>query len=128
MANNVVHFAITADDAGRAQAFYARVFGWRFEAWGPPDFFNIHTGTDAELGIMGALEVRDEKYRGAGMRGFICTVSVESADETSAAVVAADGTIVYPPMDIPTVGRIVQFEDTEGNVVSAMQYLRASGG
>ena len=50
-ANNVVHFAVHADDLDRAQAFYAGVFGWRFEAWGPPDFFRIHTGTPENPGI-----------------------------------------------------------------------------
>ena len=30
------HFSINADDLGRARTFYAAVFGWRFEAWGPP--------------------------------------------------------------------------------------------
>jgi len=44
-ANNIRHFAIGADDLDRARAFYESVFGWRFEAWGPPGFYLIHTGT-----------------------------------------------------------------------------------
>ena len=37
MPNNVVHFAVHADDLPRARRFYEAVFGWRFEPWGPPD-------------------------------------------------------------------------------------------
>jgi uncharacterized protein len=32
------HFAINADDTTRARAFYTGVFGWSFNAWGPPAF------------------------------------------------------------------------------------------
>lgn len=41
MPTNVVYFAIHADDVARARRFYQNVFGWRFEAWGPPGFFLI---------------------------------------------------------------------------------------
>ena len=39
MANSVVHFEIFASDVERARKFYERVFGWKFEAAGPPDFY-----------------------------------------------------------------------------------------
>ncbi len=37
MGNHIRHFAIHADDVERARNFYAAVFDWRFEPWGPPD-------------------------------------------------------------------------------------------
>jgi len=37
-------------------------------------------------------------------------------------VEANGGKIVMPKFHIPTVGTLVFFEDTEGNVVGAMQY------
>ena len=39
MANAVVHFEIFASKVERARKFYERVFGWQFEAVGPPDFY-----------------------------------------------------------------------------------------
>src|SRR6476660_6709791 len=51
---NVRHFAINADDMARARRFYERVFGWRFDAWGPPNFFMITTGSDQDPGIIGS--------------------------------------------------------------------------
>ena len=46
-ANNVCHFAVHADDVERARVFYENVFGWRFEEWGPPEFYLIKTGNDS---------------------------------------------------------------------------------
>lgn len=123
MANNVVHFAIHADDVDRARRFYEGVFGWRFEAWGSPGFFRIHTGPADDAGIEGALHERSEPLNGTGVRGFECTVAVEDLDRIRAAVVAHGGTVVLDAFEIPTVGTLLQFLDTEGNVVGAMRYL-----
>ena len=59
-ANNVCHFAIHADDVGRARTFYEQVFGWRFEEWGPPDFYLIKTSNEQSPGILGALQKRTQ--------------------------------------------------------------------
>jgi len=122
MANNVVHFAIHADDVDRARRFYESVFAWRFEAWGPPGFFRVHTGTADDPGIEGALHGRSEPLAGTGVRGFECTVSVDDLDPVREAVVTYGGTVVLDAFEIPTVGTLLQFLDTEGNVVGAMRY------
>ena len=36
------HLAINADDVPRAKAFYESVFGWRFQPWGPPEYYQAH--------------------------------------------------------------------------------------
>jgi len=119
MPNHVVHFAIHADDVERAKAFYSTVFGWTFEAWGPPDFYNVRTG---EGGIMGALEKRRTPLSGSGVGAFTCTIGVDDLDATIASINSAGGTVSGEPFPIPSVGRLIQFSDTEGNQVSAMQY------
>ena len=123
MAHNVVHFAIHADDVERARHFYENVFGWKFEAWGPPGFYNITTGADDHPGIQGALHGRDEPLSGSGVRGFTCTVAVEHLDQIRQRVIANGGTIVYEEVEIPGIGRLTHFVDTEGNEVSAMEYV-----
>lgn len=122
MANNLKHFAVHADDVNRARNFYERTFGWQFTAWGPPGFFLIKTGSE-EHDVQGALQGRREIVQGKPMFGFECTLAVESIDDTIAAVEANGGKIVMPKFQIPTVGTLVFFEDTEGNIVGAMQYL-----
>src|SRR3982074_381833 len=121
-AANLAHFAINADDLDRARRFYERVFGWRFEPWGPPGFLQIMTGTEGEPGIQGAMQKRRELVAGQRTIGFECTVSVKDVDAVAAAVVANGGAILIPRVLIPTVGHLIFFRDPEGNVVRAMQY------
>ncbi len=122
MPNNVKHFAVHADDVNRARKFYEQAFGWQFTAWGPPGFFLIRTGTDADPGVQGALQGRREVVAGKPTYGFECTLGVADIDETIKVVAASGGKIVMPKFHIPAVGTLIFFEDTEGNVVGAMQY------
>jgi predicted enzyme related to lactoylglutathione lyase len=58
------------------------------------------------------------------MLGFECTVTVDDLAELTRRVDANGGTVVYDEVEIPTVGTLVQFRDSEGNVCSAMDYSR----
>ncbi|MFP6807644.1 MAG: VOC family protein [Pseudomonadales bacterium] len=120
--NNVAHFAIHSDDIERAKEFYAEVFGWKFNPYGPPGFYQIQTGPDETPGIRGALQERLVGPGGEHIHGFECSISVESLDDTFDAVVASGGKIVLDKCTIPNVGSLFKFTDTEGNLVVAMQY------
>ena len=122
MVATVRHFSINADDVQRAKAFYEAAFGWRFEPWGPPDFYLID---NAGKGLSGGLQHRREIKPGARMLGFEVTMAVDDIDGTLAAVEAAGGKIVMRPYRIETVGTLIWFEDTEGNLVGAMKYDQA---
>jgi uncharacterized protein len=122
MPNNLKHFAVHADDVNRARTFYENVLGWQFTPWGPPGFFLIKTGTEEDPGVQGALQGRRDIVAGKPTFGFECTIGVAAIDETIAAVEANGGRVVMPKFTIPTVGTLIFFEDTEGNVVGAMQY------
>lgn len=128
MAANVVHFAIHADDVERARRFYEAVFGWRFEPWGPPGFYNVDTGTPERPGIHGALHARSEPLTGTGMRGFSCTVAVDDLAATRERVVTHGGTVQHEEIEIPGVGRHIGLLDTEGNEFAAMVYDTAMYG
>ena len=122
MANHVAHFAINADDPGRARRFYERVFGWTFLPWGPPDFFQIRTGVGTDAGPMGALQRRRELLPGQRTIGFECTISVADVDRVARDVRASGGRILMEKTTIAGVGDLVFFADPEGNVVGAMRY------
>ena len=113
------HFAINADDVQRAKRFYEGVFGWTFDPWGPPDFYQIK---NAGSGFLGALQGRRELEPGATMRCFEVTMGVENLVATIAAIEANGGKLVMPPFRIEGVGELVFFRDPEGNLVGAMQY------
>jgi uncharacterized protein len=121
MAAKLRHLAINADDVQRAKAFYEAVFGWRFEPWGPPEYYQAH---EAGEGFLAALQHRRELKPGARMLGFEATMAVEDIAVTVAAIEAAGGRIVTRPIYIDGVGKLVYFEDPEGNLVGVMQYDR----
>jgi predicted enzyme related to lactoylglutathione lyase len=120
MPNDIAHFAIHADDCARARTFYESVFGWTFEPWGPPGFWLITTSPGA---LRGALQQRREPVSGRGMIGFECTIAVEDVEATAEAIERSGGKVTLQPFLLESVGTLVMFEDTEQNVVGAMQYL-----
>ena len=124
MANHIAHFEILATDVTRARTFYERVFAWRFEPGGPPDMFHIVTGPAHPHGLSRGLIAR--RTLGAAAPGninaFRVTISVDSIGETVAAIELAGGKLRSPLIEIPGVGRLVEFSDPEGNIVCAMQY------
>jgi uncharacterized protein len=122
MPNNLSHFAINADDLKRARRFYENVFGWQFEAWGPPGFYLIHTGTPGAPGVLGALQQRRELVPGQKTIGYECSVSVDSVDAIAKATEANGGKIIMAKTILPTVGELVWIQDPEGNVLGAMKY------
>jgi len=121
MPNNVSSFAIHADDVQRCRRFYEAV-AWRFEPWGPPDFYLIHTGDDAKPGIQGLLHKRQEPRGAGGPNCFECSVAVDDIDAVTSAIEPNGGRIIMARVPIPTVGILTKFEDSEGNIVGAMAY------
>lgn len=113
------HFAINADDVQRAKLFYETVFGWDFDPWGPPDFYQVR---NAGSGLMGALQERRALVPGIRMAGYEATMGVDDLNKVLAAVEAAGGKVVMQPYRIESVGELAYFEDSEGNLVGAMQY------
>lgn len=92
------------------------------------DRFRIVTGDPDRPGIQGALHQRDEPLTGGGTRGFTCTVAVDDLTAIRERVTGNGGTITYVEIQIPTVGTLTQFLDTEGNELAAMVYDKAMYG
>ncbi|HEY2794294.1 MAG TPA: VOC family protein [Micromonosporaceae bacterium] len=122
MPANLASFAIHVDDVDRARTFYEAVFGWEFEPWGPPGFYLIHTGDEQSPGIQGLMHERAEPRTGGGLTGIEPTFAVEDLDSVLVAVEANGGAITFPASQIPTVGTLARFLDTEGNDIGAMHY------
>lgn len=116
MPNKLAHFAIEADDVERAKIFYESVFGWRFEDWGPPDFYLIH-----DAGLHGALQQRLEPL-GTGRNGFHGSIAVENLDATAELIEQSGGRLIGHRHTIPTVGELSEFVDTEGNQATIIVY------
>jgi predicted enzyme related to lactoylglutathione lyase len=127
--NNLVHFAIHADDLQRAREFYARVFGWRFETFGGEDmsgFCKIKNAAGEEPGLIGAMQHRRFNVLPQRVHGFECTVGVDDVDATLKAVEASGGKVLMPKAPIPGVGWLGKFADTEGNLVCVIRFDEAA--
>jgi predicted enzyme related to lactoylglutathione lyase len=123
MTNHIAHFEIFASDVERARKFYEKVFGWRFEVAGPPDFYLIDTGAAVEHGISrGMIAKRSGPAAQGPINSFRVTISVDSIADIAAAIEPAGGKLRSAVIDIPAVGKVVEFADTENNIACAMQY------
>lgn len=129
MTNQLAHFAIHADDLDRARKFYAGVFGWTFQGFGGgpmDDFCKIRDASGNLLAPLGAIQSRKFNSAPKPVIGFECSITVDDADATARTVEANGGKIVMPKVAIPSVGWVIKFLDTEGNLVCAIQFDSAA--
>ena len=113
-----------ADDTERAMAFYESVFDWEFERYEPSEvgYWLVMTGPADEPGIDGGLMQRPEEMpRIEGASAFVCTLDVESVDDTLERVTEQGGSVAMETMHVPDVGWHAYCTDTEGNAFGVMQ-------
>ena len=121
---HLAHFAINADDVARARRFYERVFGWKFNAWGPPGFYQIDMGAGAPAAVHRRAR-RDGAscVKGQPTIGYECTISVSSIDETVRKPCSPTAARrVLEKSVIVGVGALMFFQDPEGNAFGAIQF------
>ena len=106
----VVHFEIYGEAPEQLIAFYAKVFQWQFEKWGPMDYWIIKTGDGP--GIDGGLG----KETNLGVN----TIDVPDVDEYLTKIKQAGGTVVVPKMTMPGIGYLAYFKDPQGNIFGIM--------
>ena len=133
--NRVVHFEIMADDLDRAQKFYEAAFDWTFRAMGEeyggyrvivtgPGPDDMAKGVKMEdVGINGGLMKRNAPLPADGHspNAFTAIIGVADIDEAIAKIDAAGGTPQTEKMDVPGVGQIRYYKDTEGNIFGVIQ-------
>src|SRR5690242_12386695 len=114
MGARVVHFEIHASNPDKAIEFYSQLFGWKFQAWGPPGmYWLITTGDDKEPGINGGLVQRrgENPADKAPVSAFVCTVSVDNAKEMVERATSLGASIALPLQAVPGVGWLAYIKD-----------------
>ena len=112
-------------DPNAAVGFYRGVFGWEFEETAPPDApGHYFIGRLRGLDVAGIGSQTDDSPPTPAWNTYI---SVESADETSAKVTGAGGTIVGETFDVPASGRMAVFADPAGAIFSVWQAREFKG-
>jgi predicted enzyme related to lactoylglutathione lyase/CheY-like chemotaxis protein len=109
-------FDIGTDVAG-AKEFYGRLFGWEAQDAGPVD----QTGGYGFFTLGGRQVAGYGPQQNPGPPVWSMYVMVTDADATTAAVQAAGGTVVVPPMDVMDQGRMAIFQDAGGAFFSVWQ-------
>jgi predicted enzyme related to lactoylglutathione lyase len=124
MSGKVVHFEIPADDAERAQKFYAELFGWQLQPMPEVNYTLVSTGPTGEAGptesgyINGGLMRRGDQDSSDHP---VITIDVQDIDETLKRIEDAGGSTVSAKMDVMGMGWAAYFKDTEGNVTGLWQ-------
>lgn len=135
--NRVVHFEIQADDMDRAQKFYEAAFGWNFQVMGEEygGYRVISTGPGPDemakgvkmedIGINGGMLKRNgtAPHDGACPNAFVCIIGVDNIETYMQKIEAAGGKAQTDKMDVPNVGQLRYYKDTEGNIFGVIQPL-----
>jgi len=110
---------LIVDDVDSALGFYTEVIGWDIEEMEMPQnkYYVLKTDGVPVGGIMGKPEGSEQFPDHWGTY-----ITVNDVDETLAKAETAGGKAVYPPMDVPGVGRMCAIADRSGAVVSIITY------
>jgi len=110
---------LIVDDPEKAVKFYKEVVGWEVEVMQMPEtvYHVVKAGGEPVGGIMAKPEGFEKipNYWGT-------YITVDDVDACLAKAEAAGGKAVYPPMDVPGVGRMCAFYDNSGAVLSVITY------
>jgi predicted enzyme related to lactoylglutathione lyase len=113
-----VHVDIAADKPQRAAEFYAKVFGWNANKLGGPEpYWLLSPSASGDPNAVGAgIGKRSQPWQTVAP-----TIDVDSVDAYAKKIENAGGSILVPRIDMPGVGALVTFKDTEGNILSILE-------
>ena len=121
--NNVVHFEIPAEDLKRAKDFYSTVFGWGMQDYGD-EVTLVTTVESDDNGPKTPGAINGDLYKKTELGRYPSVVmGVDSIDEYVKKIEAAGGKILSR-QEIPDMGYMASFQDTEGNVLGIWQKMK----
>jgi predicted enzyme related to lactoylglutathione lyase len=106
---------IGVPDIGAAAAFYTALFGWDTEDMGE------EAGHYTMCTLRGKAVAAIGPAMNPGPPAWMTYITVASVDETAAKIGEAGGTVVAPPMDVMTAGRMAVASDPTGAFFSIWQ-------
>lgn len=121
----IQHFEIPADDVERAIKFYKGVFDWTMQKLGNPqdpskDYWFFDTKDEnGNKGIGGGLMKRQ-----APEHTVTNYITVRSVDDYASKIEEAGGKVIMPKTEIPNMGFIIVFLDTENNMFGLYEAMK----
>ncbi|MDX6678554.1 MAG: uncharacterized protein QOE31_2606 [Solirubrobacteraceae bacterium] len=119
MGHPVVHFEITARDAGKLHSYYAELFDWQIHADNPMNYGVVareENLSEDGVGIGGGIAQGPQGY-GGHVTFYVQVPDVEAA---MAKAESLGGTRMMGPEEVMEGLVIGLFNDPEGNVVGVM--------
>jgi len=110
---------LLVNDVESAISFYTNVIGWEIEEMEMPEgkYYVLKSAGEPVGGIMQIPKGADD------MPDFWGTyITVDDVDATLKKAEQAGGKAVYPPMDVPGVGRMCAITDKNGAMFSVITY------
>lgn len=119
----VVHFEIHATEPEKLIEFYTELFDWKFIPAPFPNYWLIETGPADRPGINGGMVKRqgDSPSPRIDVNAYICTVQVDSLDETLSKSDSLGSVLALPKMAVPGVGWLAYIKDIDGNILGLHQ-------
>jgi predicted enzyme related to lactoylglutathione lyase len=113
---------LMTDDPAKAAEFYARLFGWTIEVMEMPGmtYRVAKVGGAGGESIAGLMACPDPSSKMPP--NWSCYVTVDNVDQTIAQWTELGGSVLMPPMDVPTVGRMACLKDPQGAVINVITY------
>lgn len=113
---------LMASDQQAALDFYRDLFGWQGEV-GPAEFGGYAVCTLNDRPVAGIMARSAPEGQPLPPVGWTTYLASDDVDATSAAVAGAGGTVLYEPMDVGTIGRMLVAADPTGAVFGVWQAM-----
>lgn len=119
--NTCDHIELSTDDPKRAQAFYSKVFGWKFETMPTPggggQYLMFRTGETGGGGIAG-------KQMPGQPTAWMPYITVDSVKATVKAAKANGGSALVEYMPVGDMGALGIFTDSTGGAIGVWESAR----
>lgn len=114
---------LASSDPAASHEFYSKVFGWKIEVSPDPQYGGY---AQAFLGGSPVAGI-GPKMMPEAPTAWSLYIGTTDADELSAQVQAAGGTVVVPAMTVGDQGRMAVYQDPSGAFISAWQPISMAG-
>lgn len=114
---------LMTDDVEAATAYYEKVIGWEVEHVDMGDM--IYRVLKVDGNPVGGIMPKPPESTGVPNH-WGTYITVDDVDATLALAEANGGKAIYPPMDVPDVGRMCAIMDNTGAVVSVITYAETA--
>jgi len=113
MGKPVVHFEFWSENPGKVSEFYKEVFDWKIQDIPDLNYHMIDT-EGGDKGINGGIMT---PQKGPWPGNMALYIDVEELAPYVEKIKAAGGKVVVEEMEVPGVGWLALFEDTDGRVL-----------